>query len=184
MLIVEGPDGGGKTTLIRQLQEAFDIPVAPRVVTKDTKAMLNLRTWVDDNLDKGFQNMIFDRYRLISETIYGPILRDKAQPGFDDLVWITPRMKRLYELRPTIIYCIPPLETVIKNITSDPDNKVVASKIEAIYSAYVARAALDYTFSPGIVKIWNYKTSPSIDGKPIWFNAIHEYMTHRLGEKA
>ena len=68
MIIVEGPDGAGKTTLIRQLQERWpDLAVAPRVVSKDAEAMVDLQEWVNINLSDGPQYKIFDRHRLISE---------------------------------------------------------------------------------------------------------------------
>lgn len=180
MIVFEGPDGAGKTTLIEAFQEAFDTPVAPRVVSKDAEAMVDLQDWVDDNLSQGFQYRIFDRHRLISETIYGPILRGTQQPGFNQLSWMGPRLYRFYELKPVIIYCLPPLEVVKANILNDPDNKVVEEKIEAIYSAYVARAALDHVFSPGIVKIWDYTRSPKINNEPAWFHSLHTSIKERL----
>ena len=180
MIIFEGPDGAGKTTLIEAFQDAFNIPVAPRVVTKDTKAMVNLQTWVDKNLDEGFQYTIFDRYRLISESIYGPILRGTPQPGFSNITWMAPRLDRFYRLKPIIIYCLPPLETVKANLLNDPDNTAVESKIDAIYSAYVARAALDYSLSPGTVKIWDYTRSLQVDHLPTWFYTLHTEILERL----
>lgn len=179
MIVVEGPDGAGKTTLIKQLVEELGLPVAPRVVSKGAEAMTDLRTWVDQNLDEGFQPRIFDRHRLISETIYGPILRHHQEPGFDQLKWIGPRMRRFYDLEPIIIYCLPPLEEVMKNISDDPDNVVVVDHIEAIYSAYVARAALDHTFAPGIVKVWDYTSSLKIEGLPSWMNEVRLKLRER-----
>lgn len=176
MLIVEGPDGAGKTTLIEALQKEYDLPVAPRVVSKDAEAMVDLRHWVDQNLDKGFQRTIFDRHRLISEPIYGPVLRKKQEDGFDDLEWLAPRMKEFYSLKPVIIYCLPDLETVRANIKDDDDNRVVQDHIDAIYAAYVARASIDYSLSPGIVRVWNYTQSPTIKGLPIWFPHVHKAM--------
>ena len=184
MLIVEGPDGAGKTTLIEAFQEAFDIPVAPRVVTKETKGIVDLKAWVDNNLDQGFQRMIFDRHRLISETIYGPILRGKQEPGFDKLSWLGPRMQRLYHIRPIIIYCLPPLQTVLDNVLGDPDNVAVAARIESIYSAYVTRISMDLSLASGMVEVWDYKNSAKINHLPTWFNRVHHHMELRLGKLA
>jgi len=143
MLVVEGPDGAGKTTLIHTLQEKLELPLAPRVVSKDAEAMVDLRAWVDQNLMRGFQHTIFDRHRLVSETIYGPILRQEQEPGFSDFHWLRERMHLFYKLRPIIIYCLPPLKLVKHNVWQGDDNVVVQDHIEAIYSAYVSRAALD-----------------------------------------
>lgn len=157
MIIVEGPDGAGKTTLIRQLQKEFGLEVAPRVVSKNAEALVDLKDWVAQNLEDGFQYKIFDRHRLISEFIYGPLLRKEQQPGFDNIVWAYSSLYNLYELvGPVVIYCLPPLETVRKNILGDHENAVVADHIDAMYTAYVHRAALDWVRDPGKTIIWDY----------------------------
>lgn len=156
MIIVEGPDGGGKTTLIKFLSELWELPVAPRVVSKDARAMTDLKQWVEINVSKGWQNMIFDRHRLISEPIYGPILRSSQASGFDNVDWLSVMMHKFYKAEPLIIYCMPPLEVVKQNIQNDPDNEVVQDHIEAIYSAYAARAALDWHYSPLSMMVWDY----------------------------
>lgn len=179
MIIVEGPDGAGKTTLIRHFTED-GIPIAPRVVSKDTKAMTNLQDWVDNNLDEGFQGVIYDRYRLISEPIYGTILRDHPEPGFADLKWLGPRLRRFYELEPIIIYCLPPLDVVVENIKNDPDNQVVLPYIRRIYSAYIAKAAADLEFAPGTVRVWDYTSTPRINDRPFWFNSAVYELKERL----
>jgi hypothetical protein len=157
MIIVEGPDGAGKTTLIRQLQEKWpDLEVAPRVVSKDAEAMVDLQTWVNDNLSQGPQYKIFDRHRLISEFIYGPILRTEQQPGFTSVPWVWHSLRRLERLRPVMIYCLPPLDAVMANIVGDNDNRVVWNHIMGIYTAYVQRATLDALHNGAI--IYDYTT--------------------------
>lgn len=156
MIIVEGPDGAGKTTLILQMQARYGLEVASRVVDKEARAMVNLREWVDRNLAEGLQWKLFDRHRLISETIYGPTLRQYAEDGFANPVNMMLWMRRFYSMRPLIIYCLPPLKVVKANVQDDPDNVVVAGKIESIYQAYAARAAIDNAFSPESTIIWDY----------------------------
>lgn len=146
MIIVEGPDGAGKTTLIEQLLHQLDLPVADRVVSKDAEAMTDLVAWVEDNVKQGWQNVIYDRHRLISEPIYGPILRNRPEPGFDDIRWLTEMTEKLYDSRPVIIYCLPTLTRVWKNILSSDDNKIFhldADKVGQIYWGYFNRAVYD-----------------------------------------
>lgn len=145
MIIVEGPDGGGKTTLIKQIQEAYpDLPLAPRVVSKQTEAMVDMQQWVNMNLAHGPQYMLFDRHRLISEFIYGPILRKEQHPGFNSMVWVHHSLRLFYRLKPLIIYCIPPLEVVMSNVIEDNSNEAVWDHIQGIHAAYLHRATLDY----------------------------------------
>lgn len=150
MIIVEGPDGAGKTTLIESIVEATGLPVAPRVVSKDAEAMVDLKKWVKDNIAGGFQKMIFDRHRLVSELIYGPILRSKPEPGFDDPEWLHEHLFGLYrEVKPFIIYCLPPAQAVWQNVMTDDDNKVFHSNptaVHQIYELYRTKAVTDSLF--------------------------------------
>lgn len=188
MIVVEGPDGAGKTWMVNLLHEEFGYPIAPRVVSKDTEAMVDLQDWVDRNLDEGFQATIFDRYRLISETIYGPLLRGKAQPGFDNIRWLAPRLQRFYDIKPFIIYCMPPLAAVEANLDGDLDNVAVVHKTRAIYSAYTARVSLDLLRSRDPealgkqgtpIAVWDYINSPTIKKKPVWLKEVKAYVESR-----
>lgn len=127
MIIVEGPDGSGKTTLIQALAEGTGLPIAPRVVGKDTEAMIDLVEWTETNTAQGYQNLLFDRHRLISEAIYGPILRDEPAPKFDNAAWLLAQRRALLDARPIFIFCLPPLAEVWKNVKDDPDNARVNS---------------------------------------------------------
>lgn len=162
MIVVEGPDGAGKTTLLKNLSQAWGLPIAPRVVGKDTKAMASVSAWVEANVAKGWQPMLFDRHRLISEPVYGPLLRGVNQdPHFLDLSWMMTQLGRFYAGQPLIIYCIPRLDVVINNCMNDTtnDNSAVLDHILPIYSAYVARAALDRAMRPGTTLIYDYEAS-------------------------
>lgn len=145
MIVVEGPDGAGKTTLIETISRDLDIPVAPRVVSKDAEAMVDLKLWVEENVRQGFQRRIYDRHRLISEPIYGPALREKPEPGFDDPDWFHLHLQHFYDNEPMVIYCLPPFSEVWRNVTSDNDNRVVQARhiIRGIYGAYWNKAHTD-----------------------------------------
>lgn len=142
MIVVEGPDGSGKTTLIEKIKARTGLQVAPRVVSKDAEAMVDLKKWTEKNVSDGWQPVIFDRHRLISEPIYGPILRETPEPGFDDQEWFFKQLAAFYALEPFIIYCLPPLKVVWENVKFDADNRVVGQEpiTRAIYGAYFNKA--------------------------------------------
>lgn len=156
MIIVEGPDGGGKSTLVKRLSAELSLPVAPKVVASDTTPVVDLRRWTEENVYQGFQPVIFDRHRLISEPIYGPAMRRRQHGEFYDLTWLSDMMWHFYNAKPVIIYCMPDLLTVRENVLrEDTDNAVVRNHIAAIYAGYVARASMDFT--RGVGRLYNYK---------------------------
>lgn len=164
MIVVEGPDGGGKTTFIQKLSDRLNLPVAPRVVSKNTEALTNLKVWTERNVAEGFQPIIFDRHRLISEPIYGSLLRREFEPGFDDIQWLYEQFTKFYTYcSPVVIYCLPPFKTVMKNIKDDPDNKVVKARIRRIYSLYAAKAASDISLRPDDTFWYDYTADPYRD---------------------
>lgn len=165
MLIVEGPDGSGKSTLVRRLSKDLNLPVASRVVSADTTALVDLAEWTERNVAAGFQHTIFDRHRLVSEPIYGPILRPRQETKFLDFGWMSNVVWQFYQAKPVIIYCMPDLRTVWANIVDpDTDNSVFQgrySEVEAIYAAYINRAVHDAT--RGVGRLYNYKSTVYAD---------------------
>lgn len=159
MIIVEGPDGAGKTTFVTRLSESLKLPVAPKVVDSDTNAMVDLVKWVEINLSDGLKPVIFDRHRLISEPIYGPLLRAEGMhPGFNNLHWLRERQGELRRMKPLTIFCLPPLEVVQGNVDGDSDNKVIYPYIKEIYWLYFNQAAR----TPHAL-VWDY-TRDSFEG--------------------
>lgn len=168
MIVVEGPDGAGKTTLIEELMSRFDFDLQQRVVGSDTKAMTDLKAWVEhDNWKKawveGAMIPLYDRHRLISEFIYGPIVGRAPEPGFDNFEWVNRELHSFYIKHPLIIYCLPPIEVVRENAQrEDTDNSAVAHRIDGIWVAYSRFAARDIITADAMV--WDY-TQMDLD----WF---------------
>lgn len=142
MLVVEGPDGSGKTTLAERLSEELDWPIAGKVVDSQMKAMTDLKKWTEENLAAGWQDTIFDRHRLLSEPIYGALRTSSERSELYDPLWQSRMYKLLVDAEPLIIYCLPPLEEVLNNLDGDENNKVVFAHADAIYRGYVAQYSL------------------------------------------
>jgi hypothetical protein len=125
VIIIEGPDGSGKTSLIQKLSSKLGYEIAPKAVGSDAQELTDLRRWVDRSLDGGWQPVLYDRHALISEGIYGPAWNGQVREPFQDNYWLCLAMARFTLLRPTIIYCLPPVETVVENIRKDPHNDLL-----------------------------------------------------------
>lgn len=182
MIIFEGPDGAGKTTLIRSVSRFTGLNIAPRVVSKEAEALVDIKAWVEENVRGGFQYTLFDRHRLISEFIYGPVLRDEQEAGFTELTWVWDVLSELYSrVKPVIIYSLPPLEVVKANVANDSDNSVVAKFIEPIYTAYLQRAAMDMLLNPKYTILHDYTEKGHEEG--YWEGLIVETVASRKDNK-
>jgi len=106
MIIVEGMDNSGKSKLAEHLAEKFKLPLI--------KSPKNRQRLLENALTTLMLNpeAVMDRFSVISEMVYGPILRRKTV--FDDHVlgqWIF-FMNKLVRCKPLIFYCRPPEEKI------------------------------------------------------------------------
>ena len=108
MVIIEGMDNSGKTTLAKQLKETF-----PTLELEHSPSKESLGTklhWVARAIRRLDPHVMYDRYAPISERVYGPIVRPLIGDVFGaysfDLLRLTLRKN------PLIIYCRPSDETI------------------------------------------------------------------------
>lgn len=134
--VVEGVDASGKSTLLENIRA---IPHLYFVLLRHSCRPLRpydilrfLRLANDSPIP-----MVIDRHPLISEPIYGPILR-----GVDLVSEIfTPGQvqRKLEATVNRIVYCRPPLELIRRNLSNRPQLSGVAEKIEPLLEAYDKR---------------------------------------------
>lgn len=177
MLIVEGPDGAGKSTLVERLSKDLDMYIMPKVVDKDTNAMTDLTQWVHDDVTSGLKRALYDRHRLISEPIYGSVIR--GRPQFNNFRWLRDYTKKFHALEPFVIFCLPPIEVVLNNVDNDPDNKVVQEHIELIYWLYFCAAAA----WPTPTVVWDYTMNEDSYRGATRYDSLHSDVTDWLWKK-
>lgn len=116
MIIVEGPDNSGKTTLVASLVKDLKLKVldsdikGPPLDAQDN--YFRTKSLILKALKHPRSNTITDRLSLIGESIYGPICRGKDLwvPMFEK------KMKMYTVLKiidPFFIYCRPPKNIVL-----------------------------------------------------------------------
>ena len=130
MLVIEGVDGSGKTTLARRLASDLNlIYINSRIKPKSFQ-----------DLDKIVYNCvglslslptIFDRWSPISEAVYGKVLRQANWHMPEEFI-------QLYQFtakaNPMVIYCKPPLKVITDWKEEQMDG--VKENVKALYKAY------------------------------------------------
>lgn len=131
VIICEGCDNTGKTTLVQRLQ----LFTGARVVhSPGPQPEKELKSWTKaELLLANVEDIIYDRFPLISEEVYGPILRGKSLFGEEWGEW----WGALMLVRPVIIYCRPPREVVCGPTLMERDQmEGVVSHCNQLLDAY------------------------------------------------
>jgi hypothetical protein len=134
IVVVEGPDGAGKTTLIEQIRrrsKRYFWILRPSCSPKEKNEILRLLRWVSSRPEK--LDILFDRHPAISEQIYGPIFR-----GINNLVEFegAKATRALLGGVSMIIYCRPSEERIKRNVQHTPQMNGVAEHTEKLIKAY------------------------------------------------
>jgi len=139
VIILEGPDGGGKTTLLKRLCEATGLPAHERASTSKGGPRSDLYDWTVNDLQSWHKQplAIYDRHPLTSEHIYGPTVRGDVRPGFELANPELAYMRRHLRRNALVIICLPPLSTVRENVASDIEQMDgVVDNIDHIWECY------------------------------------------------
>lgn len=145
-IIVEGPDGAGKTTLISHLRDALSLPVHPKASHSIDGPVETLGKWVNDDLPnlitlvkhgEGPQ-FIYDRHPVISEPIYGSLVRGHIQYPFGEPSYINGIREVMYDTC-IVVWCLPDLDTVARNVYANARDQMpgVTFNIGKVHQAYM-----------------------------------------------
>lgn len=144
-MIVEGPDGAGKTTLISELLKFQSTPSIPdplftlheRACSSTGGPVADLSAWVTEDMHTIGHHApsIYDRHPIISEPIYGPLTRGYVKGRFKIHGWTSVMAGRL-QARTFTVFCMPSLATVQENIHKADQMHGVTENILDIYMEY------------------------------------------------
>jgi adenylate kinase family enzyme len=146
VIILEGPDGAGKTTLAASLSAIHKIETRRRIHQDPYLwALAEMTGWERDAL------CVYDRFPLVGEYIYGPIRRRNISTEFAlDNLATTLLLNRLMQ-DTLIIYCRPPIQVILDNVATTGQPEDIQAKIMPIIQAYdeyftsVPHLLYDYT---------------------------------------
>ena len=130
MIVVEGMDNTGKTTLVEYLEEALMLVAekSPGPAEPDSHAEWLL--WIEESLLRAdTEHAIYDRYPCISEYIYGPAVRGM------NILRDTDYLARFLLCRPLVIYCRPS-DHIIKRFGDREQMNGVKEKAKKLLEDY------------------------------------------------
>lgn len=157
-IIVEGPDGAGKTTLITRILNEFPRFVAhERAVESDGSRVPHLDRWVTEDAGRmpTAPMSVYDRHAIISEPIYGLACRGgKFEGMFRQPWWINATRARV-SLDAVLIMCLPPLSYVRQNV-NDPTTEQMAGVVANIDAVWHGYHSLPW---PGVMMRYDYTST-------------------------
>lgn len=158
-IIVEGMDGSGKSSLVSRLSTDLGIPIHERASASLTGPVANVYDWaIRDNDSWHTQPFsIYDRHPLISELIYGPVVRQHVDPRFYSAECRA--MMQRFWARHLVILCNPPIETLGRTFANSIDHQW-----ELVTPHFMKLARLYQVLSvqyPGSMVEWDY-TQPAM----------------------
>lgn len=137
ILIVEGVDGSGKTTLIRNLRKQSNTYFWVASSSRRPQTLPDLQDAMHWIGQAAFLRLpvICDRFPIISETVYGPILRGTNlldQLGRRDQSNATNLLSEVDR----VIYCRPSKETIQANLAQNPQMEGVQKNLASLLQRY------------------------------------------------
>lgn len=136
MIIIEGPDGAGKTTLIKRLLEKYPaLKQAPRACTS-LGGPLRGRELTEWLRKYGIMyGHIYDRHPCISGAVYDAVYSDT--PEYSVRPWLRGTMSGIREAA-RVIYCRPQRREIVKSINESAQMSGVDRNIHRIIDTYDA----------------------------------------------
>lgn len=137
MIIVEGMDNSGKSTLAKHLAQKFEMEYlhSPSEYRNDPNRMIS---WaIEKMLERKYMPhknpVVYDRFSPISDRVYGPVLRGGTP--YNDLAIGAMAVRLLKDVPHLIIYCRPRRERIL-NFGSREQMDGVTSQATKLLEAY------------------------------------------------
>jgi hypothetical protein len=176
-VIVEGPDGSGKSGMVERLARDLPATVHPRASTSRGGPISDITSWhlIDlEQLEDGrpYGPWVYDRHPLISERRYAQNVRGCSPQGmYANSMWVTEQLKLLAQ-HAVMVWCLPPRSHVLGNVNRNSGEQMpgVVNGIINLYRVY-ARGTQDW---PGYAVHWDYTVDH--ERYPVWLANLKNVM--------
>lgn len=173
MIVVEGCDGTGKSSLVKLLSAQLNVPIHGRACTSQGGPIKDLFEWAAQDVDTFHTQpcAVYDRHPFISEYIYGPIARGRIDSRFHGQQ--ARSITRKFAYNALVIYCDPGMKAVSSNIRHTSQNQMpgVNDNADAIYLSY---ASLMH-YWPGQKIVWDYLRPQTL---PLLIDLCRDHLTN------
>ena len=133
IIITEGPDGAGKTTLAEQISRQTKYPIIHRTKPKNEEEKKRMMGEYLQTIRSG-KNMIFDRC-WYSEMAYGPVMRDSSVISYPQMYELEEQLAKTGAL---IIYATGPKAALWQRCQKRGEEYITSrDNFNAIYDNYV-----------------------------------------------
>lgn len=130
MIVVEGPDGAGKTTLANKIAAEYNLTYVPN------EGPFKIRERCYQAVGAAVMGYdpvrVYDRL-LLSELVYGDLLRREMCFKMEEIQFL---LRILKSMSCPIVICLPPIDTVIRNLADSEQMEGVEENIEKIWNRY------------------------------------------------
>lgn len=132
IILIEGPDGAGKTTLAEKLSKQTGYVLLHRSYPKTAEEMANMMQEYMQVIKSG-KNCIIDRC-WYSEMVYGPIMRNETNISYPDMYELERAVARVGGI---VIYCTGNRKVLWQRCTERGEDYVVDEEtFKDIYYGY------------------------------------------------
>jgi len=134
IIVLEGPDGSGKTTLAQEFVKRYGFEYVHLGVPSTSEDLFETYVTVLINARDSKKNVVIDRLHM-GEATYGKIYRGQDRLGTQGVKLLT---RILNGYGASVVACLPPYEVCLANWKSRHATEYVADEVpfEAIYSEY------------------------------------------------